>query len=84
MLLNRCFLWVVQVVDTILAKHDEGSSLITSLTHMDQMPSKLRELYIQIIQELPTADKAVTNKMLLWLPGQPDLFELPSGITCWV
>lgn len=82
MLLNGCFLWVFQVVDTILAKHDEGSSLVTSLTHVDQMPSKLRELYIQIIQELPTADKAVINKMFLWLLGQPDLFELPSGITC--
>lgn len=67
MLSNGGFLRVILVVDTILAKHDEGSSLVTSLTHVDQMPSKLRELYIQIIQELLIADKAITNKMFQWL-----------------
>lgn len=67
MLSNGGFLRVILVVGTIPAKHDEGSSLVTSLTHVDQMTSKLRELYIQIIQELLIADEAITNKMFQWL-----------------
>jgi hypothetical protein len=66
---NGVFLWVVLVVVTILAKHDEGSSLVSILAHVNQIPLELGELYTQIIQALPTTEKAVTNKMFQWALG---------------
>jgi hypothetical protein len=63
------FLWFVLVVDTILAKHDEGISLVSIIDHVNQMPLELEELYTQIIQRLPTTEKAVTNKMFQWVLG---------------
>ncbi|SPJ75131.1 uncharacterized protein FTOL_04862 [Fusarium torulosum] len=66
---NGVFLWAVLVVDTILAKHDEVISLVAIIDHVNQMPLELRELYTQIIQGLPTTEKAVTNKMFQWALG---------------
>ncbi|KAM0488544.1 hypothetical protein ACHAP7_000586 [Fusarium lateritium] len=66
---NGVFLWVVLVVDTVLTKHDEGSSLVAILPHVNQMPIELGELYTQIIQALPTTEKAVTSKMFQWALG---------------
>jgi hypothetical protein len=77
MLSNGGFFWVVLLVDTILAKQDEGSSLVAILTHVNQMPLELGELYTKILQESPTAEKAVTNKIFQCALGaaRPLLFD---------
>ncbi|CAJ0555330.1 Ff.00g053950.m01.CDS01 [Fusarium sp. VM40] len=61
------FLWVVLVVDRILAKYDYGFNLRNLLRAIEDTPTGLRELYIEILCSLGVYEKQVALGIFQWI-----------------
>ncbi|EXK25983.1 hypothetical protein FOMG_17424 [Fusarium oxysporum f. sp. melonis 26406] len=60
------FLWVVLVVDNILAKYDRGASLRELGRLIEGMPADLIDLYTQLISSLEENERPVAAKIFQW------------------
>ncbi|KAH6970161.1 hypothetical protein DER45DRAFT_582338 [Fusarium avenaceum] len=61
------FLWVVLVVDRILAKYDHGFNLKNLLQAIEDIPTGLRELYIRSFSSLGDIEQRVALSVFQWI-----------------
>lgn len=61
------FLWVVLVVDRILAKYDYGCNLRHLLRAIEDTPTRIRDLYIQSLTSLEVNEKHVALGIFQWI-----------------
>ncbi|KAF5629199.1 hypothetical protein F25303_10238 [Fusarium sp. NRRL 25303] len=61
------FLWTVLVVDEILARYDEGTSLSGLMRRVEDMPTELEELYKKMLTTTAYGDCLVIGRMFEWV-----------------
>jgi Cdc6-like AAA superfamily ATPase len=61
------FLWVVLVVERILAKYDHGFNLKNLLHAIEDIPTGLRELYIKSFSSLGEIEQRVALSVFQWI-----------------
>ncbi|KAF5230442.1 hypothetical protein FAUST_9809 [Fusarium austroamericanum] len=63
------FLWVVLVLDDILAKYHQGTSLRILYRHIELMPTELEALYTRILGELAPSEGQLAERVFQWVFG---------------
>ncbi|CAG2000295.1 unnamed protein product [Fusarium graminearum] len=63
------FLWVVLVLDDILAKYHQGTSLRILYRHIELMPTELEALYTRILGELAPSEGQLAERVFQWVIG---------------
>ncbi|KAF4448946.1 hypothetical protein F53441_7715 [Fusarium austroafricanum] len=66
-LASGVFLWVVLVLDDILAKYDQGISLQALMRHVEWMPTELEKLYTRILGDLAPNEGQLAEKVFQWV-----------------
>ncbi|QPC71902.1 hypothetical protein HYE68_002654 [Fusarium pseudograminearum] len=61
------FLWVVLILDDILAKYHQGTSLRILIRHVELMPTELEALYARILGELAPSEGHLASRVFQWV-----------------
>ncbi|KAF4345552.1 hypothetical protein FBEOM_502 [Fusarium beomiforme] len=61
------FLWVVLMVDDILASYDEGASLLRLIRQVERTPRELEDLYIRMLTFTRSSERQLAGRMLQWV-----------------
>jgi ankyrin repeat protein len=61
------FLWVTLVVDDILQKRDEGTSLRALLVEIDNIPEELETLFSSLLRALEPRSRLLTLRLFEWV-----------------